>query len=143
MKLRLVAMVLALVSLSGCGRTQAPITELHFRRGHGSAWGNQFYIEVNGTEIVTAEYIENGDLVTVTHIPISEDQWQTILAQTEQLPLKKARSDAWEKNKLDGGEFRELTLVRGTKKTAYRWPNTPEAEQLEQFLESLCHHTPS
>ena len=137
MKLRFAAMVLALCSLFGCRAKDAPVTGLIFHRGHGSAWGNQFSIEVNGTEIVTAEYIENGELVTVTHVPISEAQWQAICTLAEQLPLEKARSDVWDKYKLDGGEFRKLTLVQGTAETKYRWPDTPEAEQLEQLLEAL------
>ena len=137
MKLRIVAMVLALFSLSGCRANDAPVTGIIFQRGHGSAWGNQFSVEVNGTEIVTAEYLENGELVTVTHVPISEARWQSICALIEQLPLEKARSDIWDKHKLDGGEFRKLTLVQGTTKTEYRWPDTAEAEQLEQLLEAL------
>ena len=139
MKWKLLATVLALFSLWGCGTKETAVTELHFNRGHGSAWGNQFRIEVNAREVVFAEYVssETGELVTVSHIPVSDAQWQALLSLLEQLPLEKARSDAWEFNKLDGGEFRELTLLRGGKKTEYAWPNVPQAQELEQFLENL------
>ena len=131
--------VMALL-LSGCGaKKNSEITMIWFERGHGSLWGNQFYIKVSPREIVTARYIPEGswDLVTVEHIPITEDQWQTLKSTVEQLPLEKARTDIWEKQKLDGSEFRELTLTRGEKETTYYWPNTPEAQLLEQLLEAL------
>ena len=60
-----------------------------------------------------------------------------IKGEVEKFPLKKKRKDILEKQKLDGGEFRELTLEQGGKKTTYLWPNTLEARQLEQLLETL------
>ena len=132
--------VMAALLLSGCGaKRNGEITAIKFNRGHGSLWGNQFYIEISPQEIVTARYIPEGswDLVTVEHLPITDDQWQSIKNTVEKLPLEKARTDIWEKQKLDGSEFRELTLVRGKKQTLYAWPNTPEAQQLEQLLETL------
>ena len=102
-------------------------------------WGNQFYIAIQSTQIIQANYIPAGtsEMVTVEHLPITDAQWQRIKSTVEQLPLEKARTDIWEKQKLDGGEFRELTLVRGKKEVTYYWPDTPEAQQLEQFLEAL------
>ena len=126
--------------LSGCGaKANGEITKIIFNRGHGSIWGNQFYIELSPEEIVTARYISEDtlDLVTAEHIPITESQWQNIKNTVEQFPLKKAKKNIWEKQKLDGGEFRELTLERGGKKIAYLWSDTEEARQLELLLETL------
>lgn len=126
--------------LTGCAaKEESAVTGIRFNRGHGSAWGNQFYIELDAEQIVTASYIPEGtgELVTVNHIPITDAQWQSIIAAAQQLPLGKARTNPWENRKLDGGEFRELTLIRGKKETKYRWPDGPEAQQLEQLLETL------
>ena len=132
--------MMAALLLSGCGaKRNQELTTISFNRGHDSMWGNQFYIEISPVEIVIARYIPEGswDLVTVEHLPITDTQWQTIKRTVEQLPLEKARTDIWEKQKLDGSEFRELTLTRGKKEITYYWPNTPEAQQLELFFETL------
>lgn len=132
--------IVLMLLLTGCStRKEDAVTGIKFNRGHGSAWGNQFYIEINEEEIVLARYIPEGssELVTVEQIPITDTQWQKIKSTVEQLPLEKARTKLWEKQKLDGSEFRELTLVRGKKQTTYWWPNIPEAQQLEQLLENL------
>ena len=126
--------------LSGCSaKRNQELTTISFNRGHDSMWGNQFYIEISPEEIVIARYIPegSGDLVTVEHLPITDAQWQMIKSTVEQLPLEKARTNIWEKQKLDGSEFRELTLAWGKKEITYYWPNTPEAQQLEQMLEAL------
>ena len=132
--------LMVVLLLSGCGtKRNSEITTITFNRGHGSAWGNQFYIQINSEEIVTANYIPEGswDLVTVEHLPITDEEWQPIKSTVEQLPLEKVRTTIGEKQKLDGGEFRELTLTRDRKEVTYYWPDTPEAQQLEQFLETL------
>lgn len=139
----LLCFLLALL-LVGCGaEKETALTNVAFNRGHGSAWGNQFYIQISPREIEIARYIPEGswELVTVEHLPITDDQWQEIKTTVEQLPLEKARQNIWEKQKLDGSEFRELTLVRGEKEVTYYWPNTPEAQQLEQFMEALLAET--
>lgn len=137
------AMLLAfLMTLpAGCKQKDPAVTEIIFNRGHGSMWGNQFYIKVQATQIVLARYIPEGssELVTAENLPITDAQWQTVKSAVEQLPLEKARTKLWEKQKLDGGEFRELTLVRGKKETAYGWPDNPEARQLEALLEQLLY----
>lgn len=139
LKLVATAFLLGAILLAGCGAKDESITGIKFNRGHGSMWGNQFYMDLAPTEIVCARYIPEGgwDLVTVEHIPITDARWQSIKSMVEQLPLEKARTDIWEKQKLDGSEFRELTLVRGGKEITYYWPNTPEAQQLEQHFETL------
>ncbi len=135
----LLVMVILIGCLAGCLAKKDEITEIRFNRGHDSMWGNQFYIAIQATEIVQAHYIPEGssELVTVEHLSITEAQWQTIKSMVEQLPLEKVRTNIWEKQKLDGSEFRELTLVRGKKETTYYWPDTPEAQQMEQFFEAL------
>ena len=139
MKLVVFAFVWGAVLLAGCNAEEDVLTEIKFNRGHGSAWGNQFYIEINAQEIVTAQYIPEGtgEMVTVEHVLIMDTQWQALKTVAEQLPLEKARTDLWEKHKLDGSEYRELTLIYGTKETTYWWPNVPEAQQLELLLENL------
>ena len=142
--LKILAAVLAFgaLLLSGCSaKRNQELTAISFNRGHGSVWGNQFYIEISPVEIVTARYIPEGswDLVTVEHLPITDAQWQTIKSAVEQLPLEKARTNIWVKQKLDGSEFRELTLVWGKKENTYYWPNKPEAQQLEALFEALLY----
>ena len=104
-------------------------------------WGKEFYIELQATQIVRVRYIPEGqsERVALEHIPITDAQWQKIKSAVEQLPLEKARTNIWEKQKLDGSEFRELTLVRGKKENTYYWPNKPEAQQLEALLEALLY----
>lgn len=139
--LKIIAALFSFVAilLAGCGAKNHEVTRIEFNRGHGSMWGNQFYIAIQSTQIIQANYIPAGtsEMVTVEHLPITDAQWQRIKSTVEQLPLEKARTDIWEKQKLDGGEFRELTLMRGKKEVTYYWPDTPEAQQLEQFLEAL------
>ena len=139
-KILAIAFVFGTLLWSGChAKENGALTGIRFNRGHGSAWGNQFYIEIQPAEIVEARYIPQGqsELVTVEHIPITDAQWQSVQGLVEQLPLEKARTNIWDKQKLDGGAFRELTLVHGKQEAAYMWPDTPQAEQLEQLLEQL------
>ncbi len=134
------ALVALVLLLTGCAaKEESAVTGIRFNRGHESAWGSQFCIELNAEQIVTASYIPDGttELVTVEHIPITDTQWQTVIAAAEQLALEKVRCNPWGIHKLDGGEFRKLTLIRGRKETEYRWPDVPEAQQLEQLLEAL------
>lgn len=136
----LLLFLMAVLLLSGCGtKRNQEITTISFNRGHDSMWGNQFYIKINPEEIVTARYIpeDSWDLVTVEHLPITDTQWQTVKSMVEQLPFENARTNIWEKQKLDGSEYRELTVVRGKKEITYYWPNAPEAQQLEQSMEML------
>ena len=135
-----VVFALLILLLTGCAaKEEDAVTGIIFERGHGSAWGNQFYIQLEAEQIVSASYIPEGssEPVTVTRLPIADTQWQTVIAAAEQLPLEKARAHLWENRKLDGGEFRKLTLIRGRKETEYRWPDGPEGQQLEQLLEAL------
>ena len=136
----LVLFVMAVLLLSGCEANESSeITSISFNRSHDSVWGNQFYIKINPTEIVTACFIPEGseDPVTAEHLSITDVQWQTIKSTVEQLPFEKARTDIWKKQKIDGSNFRELTVERSRKEITHYWPNTPEIGQLEQLLEAL------
>lgn len=139
LKLVTAAFSFCAILLAGCSVKDESLTKIIFNRGHDSMWGNQFYMELQATEIIRVRYIPEGqsELVTLEHIPITDAQWQGVKSAVEQLPLEKAKTNIWEKQKLDGSEFRELTLVRGKKETTYYWPNKPEAQQLEQLFETL------
>ena len=118
-----------------------------FERGHGSAWGNQFYMEVCEDEIIQANYIseDSADLVTEEHIAITSEQWQEICDAIEKMELKKVRSSAWKEQLgadiLDGGAYHELSLIwkteKGEKSVAYHWPEDEAGAALEQLLEQL------
>lgn len=123
------------------------ITGIRFDRGHGSAWGNQFYIEVCADEIVLARYFpeESQEQEVCEHIPITPEQWNEICLAIQALNLTKDRPSLWQKlwesKKLDGGEYRNLTLVwktsKGEKEINYQWPSDQQANALEELLEQL------
>lgn len=136
----MMALAFGLFLLSGCAKAQSGnITGIRFERGHGSAWGNQFDIEISSAEIVIAHYIESEtmELVAVEHLPVSYTQWDMFKSMVGELELKKARSTAFDRNKLDGGAFRKLTLCYGEKEILYQWPDSAESARLEEKLESF------
>lgn len=142
--------VLCMVMLSGCGKKaeeEGTLVGVIFERGHGSAWGNQFYMEVCEDEIIQANYIseDSADLVTEEHIAITSEKWQEICDTIEKMELKKVRSSALKEqlgaDVLDGGAYRELTLIwkteKGEESVAYHWPEDEAGAALEQLLEQL------
>lgn len=142
--------VLCMAMLSGCGKKveeEGTLVGVIFERGHGSAWGNQFYMEVCEDEIIQANYIseDSADLVTEEHIAITSEQWQEICDTIEKMELKKVRSSALKEqlgaDVLDGGAYRELSLIwkteKGEKSVAYHWPEDEAGAALEQLLEQL------
>ena len=135
-------LLLACLTVFPAGCTQkeeTAVTGICFERGHGSAWGNQFSIRVDARQIITASYIPQGssEPVTVEQLPITETQWQELTDLLAQLSLKKARRNFWDFHKLDGGEFRKLTLTYGSKEISYQWPSGEQAAAWEALLESL------
>lgn len=136
-------LMLLLLPLYGCGSAapSAALSGIVFERGHGSAWGNQLYLEVCPEEIVVARYIPEGstELQTAEKIPITQTQWQRLEAQLQEMTLEKERVSWWQqllgKKKLDGGEYRKLTLVYGDAQVACRWPD--DGAELEALLEYL------
>ena len=137
--------VLAALLLTGCkAKGGDTITGVIFDRGHGSMWGNQFYIELVAEEIVLARYFpQNSQEQQVSeHLPITAEQWTDICTAVQALELKEDRPSLLDKlfrrSKLDGGETRTLTLIwDGETKITYQWPNDPRAMELEALLERL------
>lgn len=137
-----------LFGMAGCAsEKEDEIIGIIFERGHGSMWGNQFYIHVEKTEIVQSRYIpENAqDQQTRQNIPITQQQWEELLAAVQMLKLQEECPSLWESllgnSKLDGGEYRELILIwstpKGEKEMSYQWPGDERAEKLEILLTQL------
>lgn len=152
-KKRILAAVMLLfaVVLAACGKQEdGMLTGIIFNRGHGSAWGNQLYIELCADEIAMLQYIPEGsmDLETAQHIPVTATQWQDIIAVVQGLPLEKEQPSLRERlfsiSKLDGGLYRNLTLQwqteKGVKQVQYKWPTDPRAQELEALLEALVQN---
>lgn len=136
--------------LAGCGQEEGKLAGVLFERGHGSAWGNQFYIEVTAEEISLLRYFPEGtgEQTQRQHIPITAEQWQQLEALLSDMELKEAggwREKLFGGAKQDGGEYRRLTLLRETGKgresTLYQWPQSRQAEALESLLEQLAEGT--
>jgi len=147
-KFCIIAVLMVLTGLSGCrGKADYALTGFIFDRGHGSAWGNQLYMEVRSTEIVVLNYIskETNQLETLERIPIQPEQWEALKTVLLNLKLQKD-SLSWKEwlfkhNKLDGGEYRKLSLIYSgdgeETETKYRWPGNAAAQELEEMLEQL------
>lgn len=136
------------VCLAGCNAEQeGQLCRIRFERGHGSAWGTQFTVEVCPEEITEIRYIPAGtsEPETAWHIPITTEQWETLCAAIGSLELKEERVSFWHElfggAKADGGAYRKLTLYwktdRGEKAVAYVWPQSPQAQTAEKLLEEL------
>lgn len=127
------------VLLAGCGGKTERLTGLTFDRGSGSTWGNQLYIVLMQTQIVTLRYIPagTGELVTLEQLPITAEQWQTVVDALEKLQLEEEKTSWLGKlfEKQDGGDYRRLTLTYGERSAVYRWP--ADGQQLEALLEQL------
>lgn len=142
--LLLLSAVLGL-SITGCGQKECEVmTGIRFDRGHGSIWGNQFYIEVQADEIVLARHFpENSQNQKVCeHMPITPEQWNEVCMAVQALVLKEDRPSLWQKlwksRMLDGGEYRTLTVVWDEEvEIAYQWPNNQQSKDLETLLERL------
>jgi len=139
----LAALMLCIVLLAGCTShpEDAAVTRVVFERGHGSAWGNQFFIDVCPQQITKCQFIPagTGTLQTGEKIPIAPSQWQQLTDMLEGMTLQPEKENLFQRlfggRKLDGGAFRKLTLYRGEHATVYRWPDNGAA--LEEFLEAL------
>ena len=149
----LMAAACLLTMMVGCASESSPgtLSKITYDRGHGSMWGNQFYIEVTEDEIVCARYFSEGssEQSTCQHIPITAQQWQELTAAVQKLEpeLKKDQPSELQKlfksQKLDGGEYRKLTLSRKTDRSeesvVYQWPASAAAQELEVLLEALLN----
>ena len=134
--------------LAACEQKEAKLVGIQFERGHGSQWGNQFYVEVTAREIVITRYFQTGasEQTVREHVPLSQAQWECLADTLRTLELKEAQ-DSWLDqilgfDKVDGGEFRRLTLTweteKGTKRVSYQWPQDVQAASLEALLEQLA-----
>lgn len=141
--------VLLCAMLSACGQKDAATTGIVFQRGHGSAWGNQFYIEVYADRIAAIHYFPEGasEQVVRENIPITAQQWQALMDVLQTMELKE--KSTWKEalfggSKQDGGEFRELTLIRetekGTVRTRCQWSQSEQAAALEALLEQFAEN---
>ena len=130
--------------LIGCRQEPADLVGIIFERGHGSMWGNQFYIEVCAREITVTQYFPEGasDPIVREHVPITAAQWQNLTEAIQGLELEEDRSTLREKlfghSRQDGGEFRYLILQWETQQKKYKWPQTQQANALEAMLEQLA-----
>lgn len=139
----------ALFSACSGQKESAAISRIVFDRGHGSMWGNQFFIELCPEEIVCVRYFpeNSGEQTTREHIPISKTAWEKVLTavQTLEPQLEADKPSLWQQlwggQKLDGGEYRNLTIYRQTgteeTQTLYRLPSDPAVQALELLLEGL------
>ena len=139
-----------LLGMYGCGQTKehtpAKLTRVVLERGHGSMWGNQFYIDVCPQQINQAQFFPT-DLPEYTlreGIPIRQEDWKAIEAAVRELEpnlKEEKRQKKPDSIILDGGEFHKLTLTweqdGKTQEKAYRWPTDSSAEKLEQLLENM------
>ena len=133
--------------LTGCGakNSDGVLARIVFDRGHGSMWGNQFYIEICEDEVICIRYFPEGssEQMTDTEIPLTQEMWeQLVFAVGELKPeLKPERGTLKKAQVLDGTEYRKLTLSwknGGNEKTVnYSWPSSPAAQKLEALLEGL------
>lgn len=147
-KLCVLGVLLCLTAMTGCSREEdTSLCGVVFERGHSSAWGDAFYIEVRADRIVLAQYFpqDGQEQVTREQIPISPEQWETICETVLAMDLERDRPSLWQslwKNrKLDGTQYRKLTLIwdtpGGERSVLYRWPQDPRAGDLEALLEQL------
>lgn len=145
-------MTLLLLGLTGCGAKQEDVpvlTRVILDRGHGSMWGNQFYMDVCADEIVQTRYFQpddpGGELTEENARPITAEQWEQIMAAVEAVEpsLIPVRETLWNRlfdrgKTLDGGEFHHLTLYWAEDEgIRYEWPANEQAAALERILEQL------
>lgn len=147
-----------LLTLGGCAEkssvTGTPIRVI-FDRGHGSMWGVQFYMDVCPEEITSTRYFgedsADGDQESRENVPITAEQWSKIEAAVAELvpqleevdqPSLLKRILGSGTSKLDGGLYRKLTLAYRsgdeTVQVEYNWPQSSQADALEQLLEELA-----
>lgn len=137
--------------LTGCGAVQEPVPDLTrvvLERGHGSMWGNQFYMDVCAGEILQTRYFPPNapgtELTEESGRPITSEQWTEIVSAVDALEptLVRLRETLWQKlfdsKALDGTEFHRLTLYWAEDEgTSYEWPDNEQAAALEALLEQL------
>ena len=136
-------LLLFLLSLTACAQKEVDgeVTKLIFDRGHGSAWGNQLYMEICPQEITLLRKVgADGALHTWENLPVSAENWEQLEAILKNISLEKESVSLWQSlfasQKRDGGLYRNLTLVYGEKQLRCQWP--ADDGGLEAFLELLA-----
>ena len=148
MTVKILALLIAITGLSGCGReitSSDPLIYITFGRSHGSLWGNQFSITLTETEIVEARFFPQGESeqTVVSHVPLSAEEWtkaeQAVLSLIPSLKEKREKKGIFQKS--DGTEERTLSLTwkteKGEKTITYDFPSSEEAIALEEYLETM------
>ena len=145
------AVLTLLLGLTGCGaaREDTPVlTRVILDRGHGSMWGDQFYVDVCAEEILQTNYFSpddpGGELLSKSGLPIDSQSWAEIVSAVEALaPLTPVRESLWKKlfgggRASDGTGYRHLTLYWADGEAiGYQWPDNEDAAALEKLLEQL------
>lgn len=139
-------LLLLLFSLSGCGAdvTDETLSGITYEYGNGSTWGDGFFITITEQEIVTLRCFMDGEEIMASNIPIPPEAWEMIAHTVIDLAPEKDRSLPWEPpGKLDGGDYRILTLTletkSGMKDTVCKWP--ADGDLLEQQLKELAYQS--
>ncbi len=131
----------------------AALERVIFDRGHGSAWGCQFYAELTPAEFVITRFFDPSDatrsLLTRTNLALAPEEWQqltaAIAALLPHLPTAKHRFRLFARKPFpaaaDGTAYCKLTLFfrsgRKLRTTSVPMPDCPEANAFEQLLEHL------
>jgi len=144
--------LMLLLALTGCGAAQKELSaplRVVLDRGHGSMWGNQFYMDVCADGILQTHFFSpddpGGELMTVSECPITAEQWEQVVSAVKDLEpsLVPVRKNIWKRlfgqeKKLDGGEYHHLTIYWAEDEgIAYEWPANEQAAALETLLEQL------
>ena len=105
-----------------------------FQRGHGSVWGNQFYIHICPDEICQLRFLgyPGGEPVCQSHLPVARELWEQVKDAVRKTKPQKQKKKT---RMLDGSEYRKLTLMdhRGRKRE-YALPCSAETAALESIL---------
>lgn len=149
----MIALLILLTGLAACRAKEDPVLSgIVFERGHGSMWGNQFYIDVNADQVNQLRFVSDDtqEPDTRENIPVLPEQWRELEDAVKCLDLKEEK-DFWldkivGQAKLDGGEYRKLTLrwKNGDEEIEinYKWTQSQHTEKLEALLEQLAQTQP-
>ena len=122
-------------------------------RGHGSAWGCQFFAELTAAELVITRFFDPSDatrsLLTRTNLALAPEEWRQVSAAVAallpHLPPVKPRFRLFARKLFpaaaDGTAYRKLTLFfrsgRKLRTISASMSDCPETNAFEQLLEHL------
>ena len=122
-------------------------------RGHGSAWGCQFYAELTPAEFVITRFFDPSDptrtFLARTNLALAPKEWQQVSTATAallpHLPPAKHRFRLFARRifpaAADGTAYRKLTLLfrsgRKLRTISVPMPDCPEVNAFEQLLEHM------